>query len=81
MSDRSTPLTDAVLTDPGSAQPAKLAILCVRLERDRGELIEILDQAQDLRPILLVQIHYVPECVLNFCNAASALLARMKETP
>ena len=37
----------------------------------------MLEQAQDLRPALLAQLHYVPECVLGYCNMARAVLEEL----
>ena len=47
------------------------------LERERDELAEALGKAQDLRPQLLIDLHYVPECVLMFCNQARAALSKV----
>jgi len=49
---------------------------------ERDELIALLEMAQTLRPTLLAKYGAVPECVLDYCNKARALLARFaqKET-
>lgn len=50
----------------------------VKLESDRARLIEALGKAQALRQKLLAQCHVVPECVLEFCNEARALLRELE---
>ena len=52
-----------------------------RALRERGELMAILEKAQKLRPALLFRDGVVPLCVLDYCNEARALLAKLKETP
>ena len=47
-------------------------------ELERDELICALQTAQNLRPLLLRQLGYVPECVLTYCNEARALLKRLQ---
>ena len=49
-----------------------------RLRSEREELIAMLAKAQELRPRLLRLWQTVPECVLEFCNEARALLGRLK---
>lgn len=39
---------------------------------ERPKLLALLAEAQDMRPTLLKQLGYVPECVLDFCNKARA---------
>lgn len=49
------------------------------VERDRAELIEVLRSSQELRFKLIRQYGAVPECVLDFCNNARALLSRLEK--
>lgn len=49
------------------------------LRAENQRLREALSGADPLRPVLLKQLGYVPECVLWFCNQARAALSR-KET-
>lgn len=69
---RPTPKTDAEAL-------AIYAQEIMRLERQRNEAVELLKNAQALRPILLARFGYVPESILDYCNQARAFLERMKE--
>ena len=40
----------------------------------QAEMEILLQEAQELRPALLRQLGYVPECVLEFCNRARQLI-------
>ncbi len=42
-------------------------------------LVQRVRAAQELRPLLLKQLGYVPECVLEYCNKNRALLAELGE--
>lgn len=46
-----------------------------------AELVQALSDVQKLRIILLSQHGYEPECVLDYCNQARALLARLDAQP
>lgn len=49
-----------------------------RAEKQRDELAEALRKAEDLRPLLVKELDYVPEGVLAFCNQARDALAKLK---
>ena len=61
----------------GSPVSALLAELD-RMRAEKSELVRVLEKAQDLRPALLAQLHYVPECVLGYCNMARAALSKAR---
>ena len=56
------------------SQAKELATL--RVQRD--ELLAACEAAQSLRPALLKQLGYVPECVLEFCNLARTVTTKAK---
>ena len=81
-----TPRTDAAAfvmngeprysTVTGAAIKVVSADFARQLEAENLRLREALAGAGPLRPALLKQLGYVPECVLNYCNAVRAILKR-----
>ena len=84
MTESPTPRPDSIRNTPlmGETVPEhkwdKMTEHARRRERDRAELIAMLDQAQRLRPAMLMRDNVVPSCVLDYCNEVRALLAKMQ---
>src|SRR4029077_20128526 len=66
------------IADEYKAERDEFEMECIRLREELKLAREALEKANDLRPALLNQLHYVPECVLWYCNQARAALERMK---
>ena len=87
MNQTQTPLTDALSDSyPGHDEKdarllkhaRSLELALAKANADKAVLVEVLADAQRMRPALLKAYGAVPEAVLDFCNSARAALSQVR---